>query len=156
VIKQRLANVLQKEWRVLASTPSNILFVTLIPLLITGQALLIIWFLSRFVGGQALEATMIQNALENAAPPLADVANLPTAQRFVVFLLSQFNFFLLLIPVMIAIAHSAGVSPLPPAFGATLGASFGFMLPVSTPPNAIVYSSGRIPITKMITSYKGI
>jgi sodium-dependent dicarboxylate transporter 2/3/5 len=24
------------------------------------------------------------------------------------------------------------------------------MLPVSTPPNAIVYSSGRIPITKMI------
>jgi sodium-dependent dicarboxylate transporter 2/3/5 len=56
----------------------------------------------------------------------------------------------MVIPVMIAIADSAGVSPLPPALGACLGASFGFMLPVSTPPNAIVYSSGRIPITKMI------
>jgi sodium-dependent dicarboxylate transporter 2/3/5 len=56
----------------------------------------------------------------------------------------------MVIPVMIAIAKSAGVSPLPPALGACLGASFGFMLPVSTPPNAIVYSSGRIPITQMI------
>jgi sodium-dependent dicarboxylate transporter 2/3/5 len=56
----------------------------------------------------------------------------------------------MVIPVMIAIAKSAGVSPLPPALGACLGASFGFMLPVSTPPNAIVYSSGKIPITKMI------
>ncbi len=56
----------------------------------------------------------------------------------------------MVIPVMMAIAGSSGVNPLPPALGACLGASFGFMLPVSTPPNAIVYSSGRIPITKMI------
>jgi sodium-dependent dicarboxylate transporter 2/3/5 len=56
----------------------------------------------------------------------------------------------MVIPVMIAIAQTSGVSPIPPALGACLGASFGFMLPVSTPPNAIVYSSGRIPITKMI------
>ena len=34
----------------------------------------------------------------------------------------------------------------------TFGASFGFMLPVSTPPNAIVYGSGMIPITKMVRS----
>ncbi|MFQ5354515.1 MAG: SLC13 family permease, partial [Thermodesulfobacteriota bacterium] len=37
----------------------------------------------------------------------------------------------MIIPVMIAIALGAGVSPIPPALGATLGASFGFMLPVS-------------------------
>jgi len=45
---------------------------------------------------------------------------------------------------------AAGVNPIPPAIGATLGASWGFMLPVSTPPNAIVYGSGMVPITKMI------
>jgi len=56
----------------------------------------------------------------------------------------------MVIPVMIAIAQTSGVSPIPPALGACLGASFGFMLPVSTPPNAIVYASGRIPITQMI------
>jgi sodium-dependent dicarboxylate transporter 2/3/5 len=42
------------------------------------------------------------------------------------------------------------VNPVPPALGACLGASFGFMLPVSTPPNAIVYGSGLVPIPKMI------
>ncbi len=33
-----------------------------------------------------------------------------------------------------------------------LSASLGFMLPVSTPPNAIVYASGYVPITKMIST----
>ena len=33
---------------------------------------------------------------------------------------------------------------------ATFGASFGFMLPVSTPPNAIVYGSGYVPLAQMI------
>lgn len=56
----------------------------------------------------------------------------------------------MVVPVMIALAMAAGVNPIPPAIGATLGASWGFMLPVSTPPNAIVYGSGMIPITKMI------
>jgi sodium-dependent dicarboxylate transporter 2/3/5 len=35
---------------------------------------------------------------------------------------------------------------------AIFGASFGFMLPISTPPNAIVYGSGLVPITRMIRS----
>jgi len=50
----------------------------------------------------------------------------------------------------IKIARDAGVDPLEPALGATMGASLGFMLPVSTPCNAIVYGSGYVPITRMI------
>jgi solute carrier family 13 (sodium-dependent dicarboxylate transporter), member 2/3/5 len=56
----------------------------------------------------------------------------------------------MVVPVIIALAQAAGLNPLPPAIGATLGASWGFMLPVSTPPNAIVYATGMIPITRMI------
>lgn len=56
----------------------------------------------------------------------------------------------IVVPMAIAVAAAAGVSPLEPALAATLGASMGFMMPVSTPPNAIVYSSGHIPITAMI------
>jgi sodium-dependent dicarboxylate transporter 2/3/5 len=56
----------------------------------------------------------------------------------------------IIIPMAIAVSRAAGVSPLEPALGATLGASMGFMMPISTPPNAIVYSSGYIPIGAMI------
>jgi sodium-dependent dicarboxylate transporter 2/3/5 len=56
----------------------------------------------------------------------------------------------MLVPVVIAIAQAAGVNPVPPALGACFGANYGFMLPVSVPPNAIVYSSGLVPITKMM------
>lgn len=56
----------------------------------------------------------------------------------------------MLVPVVIAIAQAAGVDPVPPALGACFGANYGFMLPVSVPPNAIVYSSGLVPITKMM------
>jgi solute carrier family 13 (sodium-dependent dicarboxylate transporter), member 2/3/5 len=45
-----------------------------------------------------------------------------------------------------------GIDPAVPGLAAVFGASFGFMLPVSTPPNAIVYGSGMVPITKMIRS----
>jgi sodium-dependent dicarboxylate transporter 2/3/5 len=53
-------------------------------------------------------------------------------------------------PLGITVAVSAGLSPVPVAVGIALASSLGFMLPVSTPPNAIVYGSGFIPITKMI------
>ena len=56
----------------------------------------------------------------------------------------------IIVPTAIAISKAAGVDPLEPALGATLGASLGFMMPISTPPNAIVYSSGYIPIGAMM------
>ena len=58
----------------------------------------------------------------------------------------------IVVPIIIPIAVAAGVPPLLPALAAVFGASYGFMLPVSTPPNAIVYGSGMIPITKMVRS----
>jgi sodium-dependent dicarboxylate transporter 2/3/5 len=56
----------------------------------------------------------------------------------------------MIVPIAIAVSQAAGVDPLQPALAATLGASMGFMMPISTPPNAIVYSSGHIPITAMM------
>lgn len=56
----------------------------------------------------------------------------------------------MLVPVAVAVAQAAGVSAVPPAMGVALGASLAYMLPISTPPNAIVYGTGRVPITDMI------
>lgn len=57
----------------------------------------------------------------------------------------------MLVPVILTIASAAQIHPVPPVLGACLGASMAFMLPVSTPPNAIVYGTGRVPITTMIS-----
>jgi solute carrier family 13 (sodium-dependent dicarboxylate transporter), member 2/3/5 len=56
----------------------------------------------------------------------------------------------MVVPVVISIAQSAGIDPVEPALGATMAASLGFMLPVSTPCNAIVYGSGYIPLRQMM------
>ena len=58
----------------------------------------------------------------------------------------------LMAPIAIGAALSLGFSPIPVAIGIALASSLGFMMPVSTPPNAIVYASGYVPITKMIKS----
>ena len=56
----------------------------------------------------------------------------------------------MVVPVAIALAQAAGVEPLPAALAATFAASLGFMMPVSTPCNAMVYGSGRIPLRAMM------
>lgn len=56
----------------------------------------------------------------------------------------------IVVMLVISMARAAGVDPLAPALGATFGASLGFMLPVSTPCNAIVYGTGLVPLPRMI------
>jgi sodium-dependent dicarboxylate transporter 2/3/5 len=54
------------------------------------------------------------------------------------------------IPIVISIAMGMGVDPVPPAIAASLASSVAVILPVSTPANAIVYASGKVPITRMV------
>ena len=56
----------------------------------------------------------------------------------------------LIVPIVIAAARQAGFDPVPPALAAGLAATCGFIFPVSTPPNAIVFGTGRVPLTRMI------
>lgn len=53
------------------------------------------------------------------------------------------------LPVVGAIAIEAGYDPIVLAVPVTLAASCAFMLPVATPPNAIVFGSGMLTIPKM-------
>jgi sodium-dependent dicarboxylate transporter 2/3/5 len=54
------------------------------------------------------------------------------------------------LPVVAAVALELGVSPLLLCIPITLAASCAFMLPVATPPNAIVFASGVINIPQMV------
>jgi sodium-dependent dicarboxylate transporter 2/3/5 len=53
------------------------------------------------------------------------------------------------LPIGGAIALGIGLDPITLVVPLTLAASCAFMLPVATPPNAIVFSSGRITIAQM-------
>ena len=55
-----------------------------------------------------------------------------------------------LLPVLAPLAPALGVSPLALLVPATLAASVGFALPAGTPPNAIVYGSGLVPMRAMV------
>ena len=50
----------------------------------------------------------------------------------------------ILIPIMISLAADLNISPFFFSLGVSLSCSLAFMLPVATPPNAIVYGSGRV------------
>lgn len=56
----------------------------------------------------------------------------------------------ILIPIIIALAQSMGQSTLLPVFLTALACNSAFMLPVATPPNAIVYGSGYVKKIDMI------
>ncbi len=56
----------------------------------------------------------------------------------------------MMIPIIISIAQGTGNDPVALSVAATLAASMAFMLPVATPPNALVYGSGYIKITDMV------
>lgn len=55
----------------------------------------------------------------------------------------------MILPVLAAVAVSTGIHPLILMIPATFSASCAFMMPVATPPNAIVFGSGRLTIGEM-------
>lgn len=60
------------------------------------------------------------------------------------------------IPILAAAAIGLGIDPMPVLFAAALAATCAFMLPVATPPNAIVFSSGLVSIGQMIRAGIGL
>jgi len=54
------------------------------------------------------------------------------------------------LPVIGAIAIQSGIPPMVLCVPVTLAASCAFMLPVATPPNAIVFASGMLTIPQMV------
>ena len=57
-----------------------------------------------------------------------------------------------MVPLIIPIAISAGLPAIPVALATGLACSFGFMLPVSTGPNALAYGTGHVPLPRMMKS----
>ncbi len=59
-------------------------------------------------------------------------------------------------PLMVGVGQGIGIDPLPLMAAAALAASMAFMLPVATPPNAIMFGSGRIRSRDMALAGLGL
>lgn len=82
-------------------------------------------------------------------PPLLVVLAISTVIVFLTELTSNTATAAAFLPVVAALAVGIGADPLLLAVPVALGASCAFMMPVATPPNAIVYGSGRLTIPQM-------
>lgn len=112
-----------------------------------------------FGGGMSLAKGMESTGLINI---IADfVAQNPMASIWVyIILIGSMLFFTevmsnvalatIYIPVVIGIANGLGMDPLLVSIPVAMAASCAFMMPISTPPNAIVFSSGHIRMKQMI------
>lgn len=113
-----------------------------------------------FGGGLALASGMTATGLtgwlgEQLAPlGTINIALLVLASAALVIFLTELTSNLAttatILPVMAAIAIETGQDPLIFVVPVTLAASCAFMLPVATPPNAIVFSSGQVSIPRMM------
>ena len=119
----------------------------------------IVLFGTGIIFGSLLESTGLAETIGNGAFDKLGLASTFAITAFAVALAilvsettSNTASAAVVVPIIIPIAMAAGINPFIPALAATFAASFGFMLPVSTPQNAIVYGSGMVPITTMIRS----
>ena len=82
-------------------------------------------------------------------PPLAVILGTCLLMTFLTEVTSNTATATLFIPVLGALATAVNVQPLNLMVPAAVAASYAFMLPVATPPNAIVFSSRYITIPQM-------
>ena len=68
---------------------------------------------------------------------------------FMTEIMSNVALVVIFVPVVFGIADGLGIEPMYLAVPVTLASSCAFMMPVSTPPNAVVFSSGYIRIGEM-------
>lgn len=73
-----------------------------------------------------------------------------TAVNFITEISSNMATTAMLLPVMIPLAQLVGIHPYLLLVGTTLAASCAFMLPVATPPNAVVFGSKLLSISDMV------
>jgi len=112
-----------------------------------------------FGGGLSLAATLDQSgfsaflgshaAILSALPLLVIIAIVTGMMIFLTELTSNTATTATLIPVLYAVAVGLKIDPLLIIVPAGIAASCAFMLPVATPPNAIVFGSGHVSIPQM-------
>jgi len=112
-----------------------------------------------FGGGFALAEGFKSSGLSEAvsilfqgvkgSPTILIILVITATMIFLTELTSNSSSTVIILPILASLAATTGINPLMLMIPATISASMAFMLPVATPPNAIVFSSGRFDISQM-------
>ncbi len=112
-----------------------------------------------FGGGFALAGAFKESGLSlwvgeqlsgiGALHPIVIIAVISLTMTFLTELTSNTATTEMLLPVLAGISVSVDINPLLFMLPATISASMAFMLPVATPPNAIVFGSNKITVIQM-------
>jgi sodium-dependent dicarboxylate transporter 2/3/5 len=115
-----------------------------------------------FGGGFALASGFKESGLSDwlghalagagGVPPILLILIICTSITFLTELTSNTATTEMILPVLGALAVAIGVNPLLLMIPATLSASCAFMLPVATPPNAIIFGTGKITMGQLVRS----
>ena len=111
-----------------------------------------------FGGGLSLASAMAQTGIidligeqfvsENVG--FFVIVALTAVALFMTEIMSNVALVLIFLPVLAGIAKGLGIDPFHLMIPVTLASSCAFMLPMSTPPNAIVFASGHLKVADMV------
>jgi len=91
-----------------------------------------------------------QAAVLQGAPILATIAAVCGMLTFLTELTANTATTEMILPILASVARAMRIDPLLLMIPATLSASCAFMMPVATPPNAIVFAGGRVRVVEMV------
>ena len=89
-------------------------------------------------------------------PPFVILLVLVAGVNFLTELTSNVATASVLLPVLASLGQSLGIDAFTLMLACSITASYAFMLPVATAPNAVVFSSGKIPISDMARTGLGL
>jgi sodium-dependent dicarboxylate transporter 2/3/5 len=142
----------------------------LLPVELRGPKFLLDWRDAGFVdwgtlilfgGGIALSDAMFKSGLAGLiATSFVGAVGSPSTLTLVIALVFMGAFLTeitsntavtgMLVPIVISVALTTGTDPVTLVVATAIAASMAFMLPVATPPNALVYGTGYVTIRQMI------
>ncbi len=113
-----------------------------------------------FAGGIAIAQAFVESGLSKSIAeqltmlsnlhPLVIITTVALAVTFLTETTSNTATAAMLMPILGPAGLAAGVDPALLMVPAAMSASYGFMLPAGTPPNAIAFGTGMIPIDRMV------
>jgi sodium-dependent dicarboxylate transporter 2/3/5 len=128
-------------------------------LLTWDEAAKIPWGVLILIGGSlAIAGTFTATGLDKSIASIisvelgSDISMLALVTSITVFmteLMSNTAIATLMIPIVKSVALNIGMEPLSLMIAATLSTTLSFMLPVATPPNAMVFATGHLTVAYM-------